>query len=176
MPVIIYKSTFARQKAQEMARFAKDIQKQKILHAKSMYVKGFDISVIAEILEVSEATVRKWAIENNFESAKQSAFIALSELRNTVLESFIELKEGRKPKIKPDEAAKYAAAFEKLSGKKQVLTYMFEAFELLTEELMKDIQTAKSKADKAEKLLILQNVRIKTDKIITKLSSEVDHE
>jgi len=159
-----------------MARFTKEQAGQKKQHAKNLYTKGFDLETIAEIIDVALSTLRKWSKEQDYESARNSNFIALSELRNTILKSFIDLKDGKKPTIKPDEAAKYASAFEKLSDRKKILSYMYESFEVLTDELSKDIQKAKSKADKEFALTILKRVREKTDIILTRLTSETLNE
>lgn len=155
-----------------MARFTKEQGEQKKQHARDLYIKGFDLETISEIIEVALSTVRRWAKDHDFEKAKQSSFIALSEIRNTILQSFIDLKDGKKPTIKPDEAAKYASAFEKLSDRKKVLSYMYESFELLTDELTKDVQVSKAKKDKEFALVTLKKVREKTDAILTKLTAE----
>ena len=157
-----------------MAKFSKEEQKQRIDHAKQLYCKGFDCETIADIIrDVSATTVKRWADENEFEKSKRSQVIALSEIRNSILESYADLLDGKKPKIKPDEAAKYATAFEKFSSKKQVLMYMYEAFELLTEEFQKDIQTGKSRAIKEIALTDLQKLRTKMNTVITNLNNEV---
>ncbi len=155
-----------------MARFTKEQQEQKKHYAKNLFIKGFDIETIADIINVALSTVRRWYKDDNYETARNSNFIALSELRNTILQSFMDLKEGKKPNIKPDEAAKYASAFEKLSDRKKVITYMYESFEMLTEELAKDIQTAKSPKDKEFALTILKRVRDKSDIILTRLTND----
>jgi urate oxidase len=155
-----------------MARFTKEKTEKKKRDAKDLYIKGFELETIAEITEIKLSTIKIWAKEGGFETARQSNFIALSELRNTILESFIDLKNGNKPKIKPDEAAKYASAFEKLSDKKKVLSYMYESFDMLTDELIKDVQSAKSKKDKELALEVLKKIREKTDTILTRLTAE----
>lgn len=155
-----------------MGKISTEERNKKIAQGKQMFIKGFDLDTIAEILGMAITTVKKWADIGDWEQARQSQFIALSELRNTILESFISLKSGIKPMIKPDEAAKYASAFEKLSDKKKSLSHMYESFELLTEELMRDVQKAKSKKDKETALEILKIVRTKTDHILTKITSE----
>lgn len=157
-----------------MARFSKGDSESKKLHAKDLYIKGFDYSIIADILGVKESTVRKWGKEKDYESARQASYIALSELRNTVLQSFVDLKDGKVPKIKPDEAAKYASAFEKLSDKRKTLTYIYEAYEMLCAELMLEIQNAKNTAEKEKALAALKHVRLKTDIVINRLNSEVN--
>ncbi len=159
-----------------MARFTKSQTDQKKAHARNLYTKGFELETIAEIIGVALSTLRKWSKDDDYESSRNANFIALSELRNTILKSFIDLKDGKKPTIKPDEAAKYASAFEKLSDRKKILSYMYESFEVLTDELSKDIQTAKTKAEKEYALTVLKRVREKTDAILTKITSETLNE
>lgn len=159
-----------------MAKFTKNELKQKRAYAKSLYIKGFDYETIAGMLVVAVSTIKNWGREDDFEGSRKASFIALSEMRNTVLESFAELKEGKVPKITADVAAKYAAAFEKLSSKKKTLTYIFEAYEMLTEEFLTDVQNAVKKEDKEFCLKVLQLVRAKSDVVITKLSNEVSDE
>ncbi|MEI6898553.1 MAG: helix-turn-helix domain-containing protein, partial [Bacteroidota bacterium] len=85
-----------------MAKFTKSQQRQKILHAKDLFIKGFDYMTIADILGISENTLQKWGRENDFAVARQASFIALSELRSIILQSFADLKDGKVPKITPD--------------------------------------------------------------------------
>jgi hypothetical protein len=159
-----------------MARLSKEISDRKKQHARDLYVKGFILETIAEITGMALTTVNKWAKEGDWETARQSNYIALGELRQTILESFISLKKGEKPNIKPDEAAKYASAFEKLSDKRKVLSFMHESFEMLTDELTKEVQNARGKAAKESALNVLKVTRAKTDAILTRLTSEALNE
>ncbi len=156
-----------------MSKFSKEKQTQLIEHARQLYIKGFDVQTISEILNISERTVARWARENNFERSRKSQIIALSEIRRSILESYADMLEGRKPRIKPDDAAKYAVAFERFSAKKQVLTYMYEAFELLTEQYQRNIQNAKSKEEKEHALSDLQKLRANMDIVVNNLTNEV---
>lgn len=156
-----------------MSKYTKEMQKQLIEHARQLYVKGFDAATIADILQISANTVVRWARDNNFERSKRNQMIALSEIRRSILESYADMLEGRQPRIKPDDAAKYAMAFERFSAKKQVLTYMYEAFELLTEQYQRNIQLAKTKAQKEQALSDLQKLRENMDVVINNLTAEV---
>ena len=156
-----------------MARFTKEEQLQLIEHAKRLYIKGFDIPTIADILKVSRLTVERWARDNEFEKSKRSQVIALSEIRDSILESYADMLDGKKPKIKPDEAAKYAKAFENFSGKKKTLMYIYDAFEMLTEAYQRDLQNCKTKADKEAAFAALKILRTKMDSVILKLNNEV---
>lgn len=155
-----------------MGRISKEETAKKQGYAKSLYVKGIDIETIADIISMAVSTVRKWSVQGDWEQARTSSMIAMSELRKTILDSFISLKNGEKPLIKPDEAAKYAAAFEKLSDKKKVLSYMFDAYDNLTDALTIDVQNAKGEKAKEAALNVLKVVRQKTDRILTQLTTE----
>ncbi len=159
-----------------MAKLTKNEAKQKRAYAKSLYIKSFDYDAIAGMLGLTVTTIKAWSREDDFEGARKASFIALSEMRNTILESFAELKDGKTPKISADMASKYASAFEKLSSKKKTLTYIFEAYEMLTEEFLKDVQIAVNSENKEFALKVLQIVRAKTDIVITKLANQTEDE
>lgn len=156
-----------------MARMTTAEREQKIEQARQMYCKGFDAATIAEIMSFSVRTIEDWIRKYDFEKSKRSQIIALSEIRNSILESYAAVLNGEKPKVTPDQAAKYATAFEKFSSKKQVLSYMYEAFEMLTDEFMADIQKMESKKSKDKVLEELRNVRAKMDTVLTRLTNEV---
>ena len=157
-----------------MARFSKAQREQKIEQAKQMFCKGFDFQTIADIMsDVEPVTIEKWAREFNFEKEKRNQIIAIAEIRNAILTSFADVLDDKKPKITPDQAAKYAAAFEKFSDKKKVLMYMHEAFEMLCEEYMKAIQAAKSRKEKETLLSEVRGSRSFMDKVLTRLTNEV---
>lgn len=157
-----------------MAQFTKAEREQKIEQARQMFCKGFDAQTISQIMgDVKERTINEWIREFGFEKSKRSQIIALSEIRNSILESYSDLLDGKKPKITPDQAAKYANAFEKFSSKKQVLSYMHEAFEMLSEEFMNDIQKAESPKQKNNLLDDLRGVRSKMENVLTRLTNEV---
>jgi hypothetical protein len=157
-----------------MAQFTKAEREQKIEQAKQMFCKGFDAQTIADIMgDVTARTVEKWAREENFERSKRSQIIALSEIRNSILESYADLLDGKKPKVKPEEAARYATAFEKFSDRKKVLMYMYEAYEIECEEMMSEIQKATGKKEKESLLEEYKRTRNRQEKIIIRLNNEL---
>lgn len=157
-----------------MAKFTEAQQNILIENARQLYCKGFDAETIATFIkEVSISTIRKWIKDYDFDKSKKSRLLALSEIRNSILESYADLLDGKKPKVKPDEAAKYAAAFEKFSPKKQVLMYMYEAFEMLTTEYENGVQSAKSKKEKDEALSLLQSHRTHMQKVVNNLTNDI---
>lgn len=157
-----------------MARFSKAEREKRIEQAKQLFCKGFDIDTIAEIMsDVAASTVAKWAEKYDFDKLKRSRTIALSAIRDSILESYADVLDGKTPRITPDQAAKYATAFEKFSQHKQVLTYMHEAFELLHEEFMRDMQNAKTKKDRESILLFMRESRNRQDRVLTTLTNKV---
>lgn len=152
-----------------MARFTKAEKEKKILHAKALFCKGFDIETIAEIFgDVKPATLATWAKEGSFEQAKRVQNLGLAELRNSIVESYADLLEGRTPKIKPDDAAKYAKAFDTFSSEKKATIFMKDNFDELTEEIIKQIQKARTKKDKEFLLAVLKWNRNAMDTVLTR--------
>ena len=157
-----------------MAQFSKKERERKIRHARQLWCKGFDAGAIADILgDVKAATVTRWAQDSDFEKSRRSQLIALSEIRNSILESYADMLDGKKPKISPEAAAKYAAAFEKFSERKKVLIYMHEAYNLLDEEYCRSIQEAKGRKEKEQLLAELRVARMLMQKVLTQLTNEV---
>lgn len=146
-----------------------DLRKQQ---ARDLYIKGFDCATIADILGMAPSTISKWADALGFEADRRARTITLSEMRETILDSFQKLKKGEKPPISPDAAAKYAKAFEQLSDRKRCLPHMFEAYDILTDELTLCVQQARSKADREQALLILKVVREVSQHILQDITNE----
>lgn len=145
----------------------------KIEQARQMYCKGFDAQTISDIMVLAVRTVNEWIRVYDFEKSKRSQIIALSEIRNSVLESYADVLDGKTPKISADQAVKYANAFEKFSSKKQVLSYMHEAYEMLTDEYMREIQKEQDLKERESLLKELRKVRVKMTKVLSKLTKEV---
>ncbi|MCX8149224.1 MAG: terminase gpP N-terminus-related DNA-binding protein [Thermaurantimonas sp.] len=157
-----------------MAAKFSSIKREKLIEqAKSLYLKDFSIETISQILNVSASTIKKWVNQYDFEKSKKNQLIALSQIRRSILESYADMLEGREPRIKPDQAAKYAAAFEKFSARKQVLIYMYEAFEMLTDQYQKNVEQAATKQEKEEAMRDLQNLRKNMDIVIKNLQDEI---
>ena len=157
-----------------MAQFSKAEREKKVSQACEMYCKGFDAETISDIMgDVKVSTIEKWIREFNFDKKKRNQVIALSEIRNSILESYADVLDGKQPKISADQAVKYANAFEKFSSKKQVLSYMHEAYEVECEEIMNEISKAKNNKEKEAVLLELKRIRVRQEKILTRLTNEV---
>ena len=155
-----------------MARMSNTERDDKIRQGFDMFDAGISEATIAEILDVNINTVYRWKKENDWENRKQVNQLSMGEIRKTILQSWDDCVNGRVPKIHPDTASKFAAAFEKFSDKSKTLSYMFEIFAMFTNELLLDVQNAKP--EKQQDLLeFAKRVRARMERLTQKLSKEV---
>lgn len=155
-----------------MAKLSNQQREVKISYAKDMYVRGMSIEVIADIMGLALRTIKEWAKEHNFEQARQAYSISLTEMRNLILSGFNDLKNGITPKIKPDDAAKYASAFDKLSDKSKLIPYMYELFQELTLEYSNEIERSKSAQERQILLAELKHLRTFMDRVAQRITVE----
>ncbi len=161
-----------------MAKFSNHEKALLVEDARRLYVKGFDFQTISDFLskpgkEVSQATLKAWSKENDFERSKRGQAIQRQEILNAIIESFQHVKEGGTPTIKALEAAQYAAAVEKLSDKSRLLMYMMEAYDELTDEMLRAVEKARAKKEKTRLFNIIKEVRTYGDKVVERLNQEV---
>lgn len=156
-----------------MARISKHERENKINHAKRLYIKGFDFITIADMLNITVSTLQRWAKDNDFEQAKRAASISISEIRNEILNTYEAMKKGETPDISPDQISKLVASFEKLSSSQKSLTWIIEAFEMLTDSFLGEIQETKNEKQKAAKYNILKQVRQHCDRVVMNLQKQL---
>lgn len=156
-----------------MPKFKKQTRDDKINNAKRLYVKGFDLQFISEVIEVSLTTLEKWAKENDFETARRASQISISEIRNEILNTYEVMKNGGKPTMSPDQISKLVASFEKLTPSQKSLTWIIEAFEMLTESYLEEIKNSNNNAEKNKNFDILKTVRTHCDKVISKITKQI---
>ena len=159
-----------------MPKLSKNDAAKKRSQAKELFVKGLSLDTIADIIGISLVTLRRWAKDDDFDSARAVATLSVSQMRRTILDAFVDLQNGRQPKVNPDAASKLAAAFEKLSDRRKLLPYLFEAYELLTDHLALQVEAAHSRKDKEAALSLLKAVRTATDEVIAKATADQVHQ
>ena len=160
-----------------MAKFSKPEREALIEEARKLYMAGFMFDTIAKFIsrpgkEVAVTTLKKWAEDEDFERSKTSKAIQRQEILFAIAESFQDLKNGEDPKIGALQAAQYAAAIEKLSDKNKLLMYSMEAFEALTDEILKAIEAATSKKEQSRLFTLAQDVRRFCDKVVERLNEQ----
>lgn len=162
----------ATKKTQRKGRLTKAAAEKKKREGKRMYINGIPLAEIAEILEIYIDTVKSWRRAGDWDEAKNVHSISIGELKEQILQSFVDMKEGKTPKMSPDQLSKIAAAFEKLTDKKKNLAYMHDNYEALTDELIKRATQAKTKKDKDERLEMVKYVRVVMDAVVTQTYKE----
>jgi uncharacterized protein YjcR len=138
-----------------------------------MYAAGISEQIISETLEVNINTVYRWKKEGDWENRRKVNQLTMGEIRKSIIDSWDDLKNGKKPAITPDMASKYAAAFERFSDKRKTLSYMFEIFEMFTTELLLDVQNAKTDKQRDDLLSFAKRVRAKLEQVTSKMYKEV---
>lgn len=159
-----------------MPKLSKNDAAKKRAQAKELFVKGISLDTIAEIIGISIVTLRRWAKDDDYDFARAVATLSVSQMRRTILDAFVDLQNGRTPKVNPDAASKLAAAFEKLSDRRKLLPYLFEAYEMLTDHLARQVEEARSRKEKEAALNFLKMVRTATDEVIARATSDQVHQ
>jgi len=157
-------------------RMPKAVAEKKQAEGKRMFVNGFTLSEIADILGVYIDTVKSWHVKYEWEKARNIQSISINAIKEEILKSFAALKRGEEPLLSPDKISKLVAALEKLSDKKKNLAYMYENYELLTDELIKVVLKFKTKKDKEAGLKMVNQVRKVMDDIINRTYKEAMNE
>lgn len=160
-----------------MAKFSKQERESLIEEARSLYVAGFLFETIAAFIsnpgkEVSVVTLKKWAESEGFERSKTAKAIQRQEILSVIAGSFQQLKNGEEPKISALAAAQYASAIEKLSDRNKLLMYSMEAFDALTDHILKDIEATPKKKDKDQLFAFAKKVRSYCDKVVEQLNED----
>ncbi|MEM8506228.1 MAG: hypothetical protein AAF717_00300 [Bacteroidota bacterium] len=157
-------------------RLSRKEAEQKKRQGKRMYINDLSLVEIAEILEIHLETAQRWARQGKWKQEKELHSISISEIKRQMLTTFHEMKEGKQPTISADQLSKLAAAFDKLNDKKKALAYMYENYEELSDAIIKDALSERTKKVKEEKLSIAKYVREKMDLVTSKAYKESLHD
>jgi len=157
-------------------RLTKKESDRKKRQGKRMFINGFSKDEIAEILEVHLETIKRWHKQYGWQKEKDVHSLSVSELKRETLQTFADMKEGKTPKLSPDQLSKIASTFEKLSDKRKALAYMYENFELLSDAILKDALSEQKKKKREEKLETAKYVREVMEDLTSKTYKEALHE
>lgn len=149
---------------------------KKIREARELYVRGMSVQSISKVVEITSETINRWKRDQNWDAERKMRQVSTSELKSTIMETFIDMKEGRKPLHRPDDLAKLVAAFERLSEKKKTLGYTYEILEALTAEISEDVIATKVVKTKEFKLQALKYIRSIMDKLTIRMYNEALNE
>jgi uncharacterized protein YjcR len=135
---------------------------------KDLFVKGFSITNISEIIGVGIKTLSNWRDLHNWEGEKELNNIRPSEIKKLILQYVLDIKEGRKPQHKADDLAKISAAFDRLNDSKKKAVYTMESIAEFSEFMI--VLAGNNTGKKRDELLeLLQNTRVYFDKYVSEL-------
>lgn len=135
---------------------------------KDLFVKGFSITNISEIIGVGIKTVSGWRDVNNWEGEKEINAIRPSEIKKLILQYVLDIKEGKKPQHKADDLSKISAAFDRLNDDRKKAVYTMESIDGFSQFMM--VLAGNNTGKKRDEVLeLLQNVRVYFDKYVSEL-------
>jgi transposase len=135
---------------------------------KDLFVKGFSITNISEIIGVGIKTVSGWRDLHNWEGEKELNNVRPSEIKKMILQYVLDIKDGKKPQYKADDLSKISAAFDRLNDSRKKAVYTMESFDDFSQFMM--VKAGKSTGKKREDTLeLLQNIRLFFDQYVTEL-------
>ena len=135
---------------------------------KDLFVKGFSITNISEIIGVGVKTLSGWRDEFNWQDEKDFNSLKPSVIRNLTLKCALAISKGEPLPYKADDISKIVAAFDKISDHKKKAVYTMESIDGFSEFMVVSAGNATGK--KREDILEqLQKIRVHFDKYVNDL-------
>jgi len=136
--------------------------------AKELFIKGFTVASISDIIGVGQKTLQNWRKLDEWDHLKDLNNIRPSEIKLMILQVVSDLKEGKKPTYTADAVAKIAAAFDKLNDSRKKAVHTMEAFNDFMNFKLEVIATMPPKERDTE-LEAVKKLRIDFDKYVNRL-------
>lgn len=135
---------------------------------KDLFIKGFSISNISEIIGIGVKTLSTWRDEDDWEKEKELNNIRPSEIKRMILEYVRDLKNGETPLYKADDLSKISAAFDRLNDSRKKAVYTMESFDDFSQFML--VKAGKNTGKKRDEILdFIKSVRPFFDEYITEL-------
>lgn len=151
-----------------MARLTAAQADYKKSQGKDLFIKGFSITNIYEIIGIGVKTLGKWRDEDDWETEKELSNIKPSEIKNLILRYVLDIKEGKTPKHKADDLSKIAAAFDRLNDGRKKAVYTMESIDGFSSYMLE--KAGKNTGKKREDLLNkLKDIRPDFDAYVSEL-------
>lgn len=151
-----------------MARLTAAEADYKKSQGKDLFVKGFTITNISEIIGIGIKTLAKWRDEDNWEEEKELASLKPSTIRNLTLRCALAIQEGKPLPYKADDVSKIVAAFDRITDSKKVAVYTMESIDGFSSYMLE--KAGKNTGKKREQILNqIKEIRPHFDAYITEL-------
>ena len=151
-----------------MARLKAADADYKKSQGKELFVKGFTITNISEIIGIGVKTLGKWRDENKWDEEKELASLKPSNIRKLTLKMALAIDKGEPLPYKADDVSKVVAAFDRITDSKKIAVYTMESIDGFSSFMLE--KAGKNTGKKREELLNkLKEMRPFFDEYITEL-------
>ena len=138
--------------------------------AKDLFVKGFAITNISEILGVGIKTISNWRELQQWENERELHAIRPTEIKKLILQYVLDIRDGKKPQHKADDLAKISSAFDRMDDDRKKAVYTMESFDGFSQFMV--VQAGNNIGKKRDEILeLLQSIRVHFDRYINELVS-----
>lgn len=135
---------------------------------KDLYVKGFSLTNISEIIGVGVKTLSSWRELHSWENEKELHSIRPSEIKKLILQYVIDIRDGKRPMHKADDLAKISAAFDRMDDDRKKAVYTMESIDGFCQHMV--VEAGKNTGKKRDELIeLIKTIRPHFDKYVNTL-------
>lgn len=151
-----------------MARLTAAESDAKKSQGKDLFIKGFTITNISDIIGIGVKTLGKWRDDDNWEEEKELASLKPSTIRKLTLKMALAIEQGKPLPYKADDVVKVVAAFDRITDSKKIAVYTMESIDGFSSFMLEN--AGKNIGKKREVLLeLLKAIRPYFDMYVTEL-------
>jgi hypothetical protein len=151
-----------------MARLTKEKKLEKQSQGRQLYASGFSIIDIANIIGVTQKTLRSWSEKDKWEEERELASLKPSTMKRLTLKCALAIQNGEPLPYKADDISKIVAAFDRVTDSRKKAVYTMESFDQFTNFLL-GLAGKQKPAEQQSTLELIKTIRPFFDKYITKL-------
>lgn len=135
---------------------------------KDLFVKGFAITNISEIIGVGIKTLAKWRDDFKWQDEKDLNSLKPSTIRNLTLKMALAIEKGEPLPYKADDVSKIVAAFDRISDSKKKAVYTMESIDGFSQWMI--VQAGNNIGKKRDEFLeLIKTIRPFFDRYVTEL-------
>ena len=151
-----------------MARLKAADADYKKSQGKELFVKGFTITNISEIIGIGVKTLGKWRDEDKWDEEKELTSLKPSNIRKLTLKMALAIEKGEPLPYKADDVSKVVAAFDRITDSKKIAVYTMESIDGFSSYMLE--KAGKNTGKKREIILdLIKEIRPHFDAYVSEL-------
>ena len=151
-----------------MARLKAADADYKKSQGKELFVKGFTITNISEIIGIGVKTLGKWRDEDKWDEEKELASLKPSNIRKLTLKMALAIEKGEPLPYKADDVSKVVDDFDKITDSKKIAVYTMESLDGFSSYMLE--KAGKNTGKKREIILdLIKEIRPHFDAYVSEL-------